>query len=171
LSTEKELKLQAKSDESNNVNSQLVNQLTKQKEGEANKATKQDENKDKLKEISANQYATSADKSQKSSDKHIENQATINNAEITKTQKLVLPNELGKTYEEGVTEESFTQKDDNGLMKAFITRRVVVIEGRGVVFIRTQTVQATTYTKDGESITDSSWQKETQDPKLVKHKK
>jgi hypothetical protein len=82
-----------------------------------------------------------------------------------------LPNELGKTYEEGVTEESFAQKDDNGLMKAFITRRVVVIEGRGVVFIRTQTVQATTYTKDGESITESSWQKETQDPKLVKHKK
>jgi hypothetical protein len=171
LSTEKELKLQAKSDESNNVNSQLVNQLTKQKEGEANKAIKQDENKEKLKEISANQYATSADKSQKSSDKHIENQATINNAETTKTQKLVLPNELGKTYEEGVTEESFAQKDDNGLMKAFITRRVVVIEGRGVVFIRTQTVQATTYTKDGESITESSWQKETQDPKLVKHKK
>ena len=171
LSTEKELKLQAKSEESNNVNSKLVDQLTKQKEGEANKAIKQDENKDKLKEISTNQYATSADKSQKSSDKHIANQATINKAEITKTQKLVLPNELGKTYEEGVTEESFTQKDDNGLMKAFITRRVVVIEGRGVVFIRTQTVQATTYTKDGESITESSWQKETQDPKLVKHKK
>ncbi len=171
LSTEKELKLQAKSEESNNVNSKLVDQLTKQKEGEANKAIKQDENKDKLKEISTNQYATSADKSQKSSDKHIANQATINNAEITKTQKLILPNELGKTYEEGVTEESFTQKDDNGLMKAFITRRVVVIEGRGVVFIRTQTVQATTYTKDGESITESSWQKETQDPKLVKHKK
>ena len=171
LSTEKELKLQAKSEESNNVNSKLVDQLTKQKEGEANKAIKQDENKDKLNEISTNQYATSADKSQKSSDKHIANQATINKAEITKTQKLVLPNELGKTYEEGVTEESFTQKDDNGLMKAFITRRVVVIEGRGVVFIRTQSVQATTYTKDGESITESSWQKETQDPKLVKHKK
>jgi hypothetical protein len=56
-------------------------------------------------------------------------------------------------------------------MKAFITRRVVVIEGRGIVYIRTQTVQATTFTKDGLSITESTWQKDTQDPKLVKHKK
>ncbi|MEY4521313.1 MAG: hypothetical protein RIT10_498 [Bacteroidota bacterium] len=171
LSTEKAEKIQAKTDESNNVNSKLVDQLTKQKENEANKSIKQGVNSDKMKEISESQYASSGDKSQKSNDKHIANQATINKAEMTKTQKVVLPNELGKTYEEGVTEESFAQKDDKGLMKAFITRRVVVIEGRGVVYIRTQTVQATTFTKDGLSITESTWQKDTQDPKLVKHKK
>ena len=171
LSTEKAEKIQAKTDEANNVNSKLVDQLTKQKENEANKSIKQGVNSDKMKEISENQYASSGDKSQKSNDKHIANQATINKAELTKTQKVVLPNELGKTYEEGVTEESFAQKDDKGLMKAFITRRVVVIDGRGVVYIRTQTVQATTFTKDGLSITESTWQKDTQDPKLVKHKK
>ena len=171
LSTEKAEKIQAKTDESNNVNSKLVDQLTKQKENEANKSIKQGVNSDKMKEISDGQYASSGDKSQKSNDKHIANQATINKAEMTKTQKVVLPNELGKTYEEGVTEESFAQKDDKGLMKAFITRRVVVIEGRGIVYIRTQTVQATTFTKDGLSITESTWQKDTQDPKLVKHKK
>jgi hypothetical protein len=171
LSTKKGEKIQAKTDESNNVNSKLVDQLTKQKENEANKSMKQGVNSDKMKEISESQYASSGDKSQKSNDKHIANQATINKAEMTKTQKVVLPNELGKTYEEGVTEESFAQKDDKGLMKAFITRRVVVIEGRGIVYIRTQTVQATTFTKDGLSITESTWQKDTQDPKLVKHKK
>ena len=118
-----------------------------------------------------NEQSSISDKGQKNSDKHIQNQALINKSDQPKKEKTIMANDLGKTYQEGVTEESFTQKDEKGLMKALITRRVVVIEGRGVVYLRTQTVVSTTFSKDGVSITDSVWQKETQDPKLTKHKK
>ena len=171
LASEKNEKTQKKSDEITNTNISLVDQKTKQQlEVNANTSL-QDEKTENLKSMMNAHHAASSDKSQKSNDKHYTNQATINSAEQTKTAKIISPNEIGRTYEEGVTEESFAQKDDKGLMKAFITRRVVVIEGRGVVYVRTQTVQATTFTKDGVSITESTWQKETQDPKLTKHKK
>ena len=171
LASEKNEKTQKKSNEITNTNISLVDQKTKQQlEVNANTSL-QDEKTENLKSMMNAHHAASSDKSQKSNDKHYTNQATIYSAEQTKTAKTISPNEIGKTYEEGVTEESFAQKDDKGLMKAFITRRVVVIEGRGVVYVRTQTVQATTFTKDGVSITESTWQKETQDPKLTKHKK
>ncbi len=171
LSDERNAKSQEKLDATAVVNGQIVDQFTKQKQDEAVKATKQAFNTEKLKELSNNELAAASDKNLKSNDKHIANQQTINQAEQAKTVKIISPNKLGETYEEGVTEESFVQKDEKGLMKAFITRRVVVIAGRGVVYVRTQTVHATTFTKDNVSITDSTWQKETQDPKLTKHKK
>ena len=171
LASEKNEKTQNKSDEITNTNVSLVDQKTKQQlEVNAN-TSQQDKKTENLKSMMNAHHAASSDKSQKNNDKHYSNQVSINTAEHTKTPKTISPNELGKTYDEGVTEESFAQKDDKGLMKAFITRRVVVIEGRGIVYVRTQTVQATTFTKDGVSITESTWQKETQDPKLTKHKK
>jgi hypothetical protein len=101
--------------------------------------------------------------------KNLSNQEKLTEAETKKPEKIKLANSLGQEYPEGVSQESFTQNDSKGLMTAIITRRIVVIEGRGDVYVRTQTLQAITYTKNGQPITETVWQRETQGPHLKKN--
>lgn len=103
-------------------------------------------------------------------DKHQGAQQALNEKrnEIT-DEKPVIANALGSKYPEGVSQESFTQNDENGLMKAIITRRIVVIQGKGDVYVKTQTLGNITYTKNGDPATERIWQKETQGPHLKKN--
>jgi tetratricopeptide (TPR) repeat protein len=92
--------------------------------------------------------------------------------EIANTEPIVAtkaPNDLGKLYPEGVTQEKFDQKDKNDLVVAIVTRRVVVTGGHGDEYIKTQSINATTYTKNGTAVSENTWQKETNSAKLVKH--
>jgi hypothetical protein len=86
-----------------------------------------------------------------------------------KPEKPRIKNALGEEYPEGVSQESFTQNDENGLMKAIITRRIVVIDGVGNVYVRTQTLSSTTYSKNDQPITEYKWNNETTGPHLQKH--
>ena len=52
---------------------------------------------------------------------------------------------------------------------AIVTRRIVVKDGHGDEFIKTQTLNSVTYTKNGGAITESDWQQETQNAKLKKN--
>jgi epidermal growth factor receptor substrate 15 len=78
-------------------------------------------------------------------------------------------NSIGATYPEGVTEESFNKLDDQGLPYAVITRRIVVVNGHGSIYTRTQTLNTITYSKNGQSTTEYVWQLETQDAKLKRN--
>lgn len=93
----------------------------------------------------------------------------LNKFSTATTTKTIVPNVLGEKYPEGVSQEMFQRKDDAGILIAIITRRIVVIEGRGNEYTRTQTNHAITYTKNGSPITEYTWQKETQDAKLQRH--
>ena len=101
--------------------------------------------------------------------KNLSNQEKLTSVESKKTEKVKLANSLGKEYPEGVSQESFTQSDQKGLMTSIITRRIVVVEGHGDVYVRTQTLQSITYTKNGQPTTEMVWQRETQGPHLQKH--
>jgi epidermal growth factor receptor substrate 15 len=72
-------------------------------------------------------------------------------------------------YKEGVNQEQFDQLGSDGLVSAIITRRVVVIDGKANIYIRTQTMDVLTYTKNGQPATELVWQRETQDAKLKRN--
>ncbi|MEX1001251.1 MAG: hypothetical protein WDZ35_03970 [Crocinitomicaceae bacterium] len=73
-----------------------------------------------------------------------------------------MENELGEKYPEGVTEETFAINDNNGLMKAYVIRRVVVRDGVGKLYEKIQTRYGqVTYTKNGHPISEYMWSDET----------
>ncbi len=78
-------------------------------------------------------------------------------------------NSIGSLYPEGVTQEQFNKNDDKGSLLAVVTRRIIVKNGYGQIYTRTQTNDFITYSKNGSPTTESIWQKETQDAKLKKN--
>ncbi len=78
-------------------------------------------------------------------------------------------NSIGTLYPEGVTQEQFNKSDDKGSLLAVVTRRIVVKNGYGQVYTRTQTKDFITYSKNGAASTEAIWQRETQDAKLKKN--
>lgn len=78
-------------------------------------------------------------------------------------------NSLGSSYPEGVSQESFNENGIDGLPIAVVTRRIVVTKGHGDVYVRKQTLNGITYSKNGEPSTEYVWQKETADGKLVRN--
>jgi hypothetical protein len=84
-------------------------------------------------------------------------------------EKPIVANALGAEYPEGVSQEVFSVNDENGLMKSIVTRRVVVVGGKGSVYVKTETTTATTFSKNNAPTTQNVWQKETQGPNLKKN--
>jgi hypothetical protein len=138
-------------------------------ESSSGSVKKQERNSTVLTDMNRTMEASTSNNDQKQIDKHYETQGKLNNINSEQQVKVKIANSLGQEYPEGVSQESFTQSDENGLMKAIITRRIVVIEGQGNVYVRTQTLDAITYSKNGEPTTEYTWQKQTTGPNLVKH--
>ena len=78
-------------------------------------------------------------------------------------------NSIGTLYPDGVTQEQFNKTDDKGSLLAVVTRRIVVKNGYGQRYTRTQTKDLITYSKNGAASTETVWQRETQDAKLKKN--
>jgi tetratricopeptide (TPR) repeat protein len=91
----------------------------------------------------------------------------ITNNKIVITEAIA--NSLGDDFPEGVTQQTFVDKDKDGYPQKFTTRRIVVVDGRGEVYLRIQTRNAVTYSKNGQPITEAAWYKGTEDSKLIRN--
>ena len=80
-----------------------------------------------------------------------------------------IANTLGDEFPEGVTQQTFLAKDKDGYPQKVTTRRIVVADGRGEVYLRIQTRNAVTYSKNGQPITEASWIRGTENANLVRH--
>ena len=68
-----------------------------------------------------------------------------------------------------VVATGISDNDEDGLPVKVVTRRIVVKNGRGEVYIRTQSKFGLTYTKNGNSITKQSWINGTENATLTKN--
>lgn len=130
---------------------------------------KKEESSEVLKDVTKTIEAEKTNQAIGEKEKHYDASAVISDIDNTPEKKIKSENELGKEYPEGVSQEQFTQSDQNGLMTAIITRRIVVVDGHADVYVRTQTLHGITYAKNGKPSLEHVWNKETQGPHLERH--
>lgn len=130
---------------------------------------KREENNNKLVDVNKTLQAKNAADNIGQQEKHQGAAGELSKIKSEPRERSKVANSLGEEYPEGVTEESFTQNDKDGLMKAIITRRIVVIDGHADVYIRTQTLNGITYSKNGKPSLSHVWSSETQDPSLKRN--
>lgn len=134
------------------------------------KKAKTEENNERIKNMNASTDKKLQEKSRKEADRRIENQQKIDKeAQKEKEPKPIIANTLGDDFPEGVSQETFVTKDKDGLPVKVITRRIVVVQGRGIEYRRIQTRNGIAYSKNGAAITENTWNKDTMNAKLEKH--
>ncbi len=161
--------LMAKADQKN-LNSRssiegLISQTEKESQQSIDKQLKNSKMVTEIQTIAATQAKDNAQRTQ-------ENQREVVDAmkKVDTEVKIIKPrNTLGEDYPEGVTEEKFSQNGADGKLLRILTRRIVVVDGHGDVYVRTQSRGVSTYTKNNETISEYTWQRETQNSSLVRH--
>ena len=145
-------------------NTKILNKQT-----HSEKRAQIDESNEALKGDQIKLEASKRGKNSDQREKLLKNQSEIDKQDNTKKEKPIIPNTIGDEYPEGVTEESYIKKDKEGIPVQIIVRRIVVTEGRGVEYRRIQTRNGVAYSRNGESITEAIWNKETQNANLVQN--
>lgn len=159
------------SDEAERLNARqkIVNQEVAKsaKTNEFKEAT--EDNTETIKDVQKASAAKASAENQAQRDKNIDAQQSLNKIEKGQPKKVKIANELGQEYPEGVTQEMFTRKDESGLVATVITRRIVVIDGHADVYVRTETKNGITYSKNNQPSLSHVWNSETQGPHLERH--
>lgn len=127
------------------------------------------DNTETLKDVKLTKDAKQSAENAEQREKNLSTQQDLNKVSSEPKPKVIIANSLGQEYPEGVSQESFTRKDESGLVTTVITRRIVVIEGHANVYVRTQTSQGITYSKNDNPSLQHVWNSETQGPDLVRH--
>lgn len=129
-----------------------------------------EENNEKLK---ADQAAIKAGdevrREQLNKDK-LKSQDLLDKMEAKKTKfNAEIANSLGEDFPEGVTQETYVRRDKDDIPNKIVTRRIVVVEGFGEVYMRIQTRNGVTYSKNGRPISEEMWIRGTEDADLEQH--
>lgn len=127
------------------------------------------ENADALDALQASDITMQQMRNEASTEKHLDNQKNIDQGDYEKREKPIIPNSLGDEFPEGVTEKTYIKRDKDDVPVQVIVRRIVVVQGKGIEYRRIQTRNGVAYSRDGESITEAIWNKETQSADLVRN--
>lgn len=128
------------------------------------------QNYEDVKGLEASVDKNELERQKQSKDSKMEMQDLVNKLEnntIAFSPKIA--NTIGDEFPEGVSQENYVRKDKDGIPVRIVTRRFVVSEGHGDIYIRIQSRNGITYSKNGEPITEESWIRGTEDAKLVKN--
>lgn len=141
-----------------------------EKQAKAEKAAQTKQNYETVKGIKASIEKNESVRVDMLKKKKMEIQQTINKLEDNKiTFSPKIANTIGDIYPEGVSQENYIRRDAKGIPVKIITRRFVVIKGHGDIYIRIQTRNGVTYSKNGKPITRNGWVQGTQNANLVRH--
>lgn len=165
---------QLKEDEEVNTHQNVVKHLNRiRKDADQAKVNKQrqiEENYEEIKGLEASIESNERIQRTILKSRKREIQDAVNKLEGNqRTQKALIPNSIGDKYPEGVTQENYIRRDQDGIPVKLVTRRIVVQGGHGDVYIRIQTRSGITYSKNGASVSQNAWIQGTQRADLVKH--
>lgn len=166
--------VQVKSDEKNKQREEIINEidLTESKVAAAKEGKEEQtkENNESVKAVEASIDAArdvkdeAATKEKQKTQKYLEE---LEQKDFNYTSEIA--NSLGDEYPEGVSQENFVTRDKDNLPVKIVTRRIVVQNGRGEVYMRVQNRNGVTYSKNGSPISEMAWIKGTENANLEKH--
>ena len=170
-STQTQLDQQKVNDEKIVENKDKITNIQTQIQDNAGQNTQATENDLLIKNSKKELGTTNRIQSEKSDARAVSTKSAIDEIESTpqvKSTSGAYDVDLSK-YKEGVNQEQFDQLGPDGLVSAVVTRRVVVTDGKANIYIRTQTMDMLTFSKNGQPCTELVWQRETQDAKLKRN--
>lgn len=136
----------------------------------AEKAKVKEENHEALKGLEASISDDGQTRGEELRRNHVNTQELLDKLEnnsLTFSPKLA--NTIGDEYPEGVSQENYVRKDARGIPVKIVTRRFVVKDGYGEIFMRIQTRNGLTYSRNGTPITEQVWINGTENANLKKN--
>lgn len=147
------------------IDEQIESNNAMKAEGDVKTVQNQDKTKEVINEMN-DQKAKESQENQEKVNQSFDKIQELKDVDIKHVDQHV-KNQLGEKYPEGVTEEIYEERDANGLLTAYIVRRLVVIEGEGNIYEKVKTRYGTSYTKNGVAITQYQWSNDTANGNLV----
>lgn len=152
------------------TNQQIENVTIASEKNVGNKGEIAKNNAEKVTTISEDATKLQAEKSEQNIEERRELSKLLDQIDSKGIQfNETIANSLADQFPAGVTEENYPLYDGDGLLLSMTTRRIVVKDGRGDVYVRSTSRAGITYLKNGAPIAEATWAKETQDAKLEKH--
>ena len=164
--------MKTKSEEMNveNTTETIESVQVNDEEIRSNKSEQVKENDEKVKAVESSINKGERIRKERINEEKLKSQDLLDKMEAKKTKfNAEIANTLGDEFPEGVTQETYVRRDKDGVPYKIVTRRIVVTNGYGEVFMRIQTRNAVTYSKNGRPISEASWIRGTEDANLVQH--
>lgn len=134
------------------------------------KAEEVKENDEKIKGVEAAIDAGESIRKEQMNKEKLKSQEILDKMEAKQTNFTAeIANTIGDDFPEGVTQEQYTRVDKDGIPYKIVTRRIVVRDGYGEVYMRIQSKSGVTYSKNNRPITEQAWLRGTEDADLVQH--
>jgi tetratricopeptide (TPR) repeat protein len=134
------------------------------------KSEKVKENDENVKAVEASINAGEIVRKEELNKEKLKSQDVLDKMDAKRTDfKAEIENTIGEDFPEGVTQETYISRDKDGIAYKVTTRRIVVTDGYGEVYMQIRTKNGATYSKNDRPISEDAWIRATEDADLVQH--